>query len=374
MAEGVRQVWAFVLGAALSAGCTGSIVGGWTANQDDEALPDAAEAPPTTARDMFDHDVLPLISATCVGCHAGSDPAVAWMKPAPDEYTSVMAWPKLVEVATPATSNLLVKGQHQGPAWSPEQATTILSWIGAERDEHPPEMVVETNAVDVVEGANTLTLDAIGSTGTVVSFTAQKLTNGLYLSNIKVTGGPTGVHFKHPLFVTWQDTTPSPDPADSFDTVELDLAAAQVVAVGGGLLMLANVPATAKLSISFRQIGPAVGTGTTAPAGCKVVTSFTQNARTPLSTSCVGCHGGTNGGATNAVDMTKVNDTSTTGQAMACGQILGRVNLTTPAQSGILLAPDPASGVAHPFKFSATDITTFKNSVTTWISAEKAAP
>ena len=72
--------------------------------------------------------------------------------------------------------------------------------------------------------------------------------------------------------------------------------------------------------------------------------------------------------------MTKINDASTTGQTFACGQILSRVNLTTPDQSGILLAPDPNSGVGHPLKLSATTFTTFKNSLTTWIQAEKAAP
>jgi hypothetical protein len=126
--------------------------------------------------------------------------------------------------------------------------------------------------------------------------------------------------------------------------------------------------------VSFKQIGASIGTGTTTLTGCKVVTSFTQNARTPLSQTCVTCHGGANSGATSAVDMTKINDTSTTGQTAACGQILSRVNLTTPDQSGILLAADPASGVTHPFKFSTTAYPAFKTSLTTWIQAEKAAP
>jgi hypothetical protein len=269
---------------------------------------------------------------------------------------------------------LLVKGMHQGPAWSVEQASKILEWIEMERDEHPVEMVVETGAVDVVEGPNTLTLDAIGSAGTTLTFTAQKLANGLYLSNIAITAGPMGVHIKHPLFVTWQGTTPSPDPVDSFDTVELDLATTVRGTIGGGLLMLTNVQPTAQLSVSFKRIGPAVGSGNTTLAGCKVVNSFTTNARGPLSTNCVSCHGGTNGGATAAVDMTKMNDTSATGQAAACGQILSRVNLTTPTMSGILLAPDPASGVGHPFKFSAANYPAFRTSLTTWIDAEKAAP
>ena len=358
--------------AVVSAGCN-ALVDGWTDEPDVEA--DAGELPANTARAKFDRDVLPLVTGTCSGCHAGNDPAIAWMKPAPDEYTAMKAWPNLVAIANPATSNLLTKGQHQGPAWTIEQATKILGWIEAERDEAPvEEPVIETGAVEVLVGANTLPLDTIGSAGTVLTFNAQKLTYGLYLTNISVTGGPMGVHIKHPLFVTWQGTTPSPDPIDSFDTVEIDLGAAKAGAIGGGLLMLTNVPMDAKLSVSFKQIGPSVGSGSTPTGGCKVVPTFTQNARTPLSANCVTCHGGANSGATNAVDMRQVNDTSTVGQTTACGQILSRVNLTTPAMSGILLAPDPASGVQHPFKFSATAYPAFRTSMTTWIDAEKAAP
>lgn len=364
-----------MLGLATAAGGCSGLVDGWsTPEAEPEIEADAAVAPATTARARFDQDVLPLVTTACAGCHANGDAAIAWMKANPDEYTTMTMWPRLVELGAPATSNLLVKGMHQGPAWSVEQASTILTWIEMERDEHPVEQVVETGAVDVTAGMNTLMLDSVGAEGTTLSFSAQKLTNGLYLSNITVTAGPLGVHLKHPLFVTWQGTTPRPDPVDSFDTIEMDIAAGMSARIGGGLLMLTNVTPTAKLSVSFKSIGKATGSGTTTLAGCKVVTSFTNNARTPLSTSCVSCHGGTNGGATAAVDMTKMNDTSATGQAAACGQILSRVNLTTPAQSGILLAPDPASGVQHPFKFSATAYPAFRTSLTTWIDAEKAAP
>lgn len=363
-----------VLIIVMATGCSG-LVEGWSVPEaTDEETDVDADVPATTARALFDRDVLPLLSSACAGCHANGDPAIAWMKPMPDEYATVKAWPRLVSLEAPAASLLLTKGMHQGPAWSPEQAAPILAWLEKERDENPVEQVIETNAVDVVDGPNTLMLDAIGPAGTTLTFTAQKLTYGLYLSNITLTGGATGVNIKHPLFVTWQDTTPSPDPVDSFDTVELDLAKDASSRIGGGLLMLSNVPANAKLSISFKHIGPAVGSGTTTLPGCKVVSSFTQNARTQLSTNCVSCHGGANAGATAAVDMTKINDTSAAGQATACGQILGRVNLTTPDQSGIFLAPDPASGVGHPFKLTAANFTTFKTAINNWITAEKAAP
>jgi len=361
-----------LLSTAALGGCTG-LVEGWGAPEEvavDE--PDAGVETVATARAAFDRDVLPLVTTMCSGCHANGDMAIAWMKQTPDEYTTMKGWPHLLELGAPATSMLLVKGMHQGPAWSAEQSAQILSWIDMERDEQQPvEMVVEIPAADIVDGMNTFPLDTVGSVGSKVTTSIQKLTAGVYMSQIKITAGPEGIHFKHPLFVTWNGATPTPDPADSFDTVELDLAAGMTATIGGGLLMLPSVPTGAKMSISFKSIGKAIGSGTTTLAGCKNVPSFTTNARTPLSGNCVSCHGGTNGGATAAVDMTKVNDTSTGGQTAACGQILSRVNLTTPDQSGILLAPDPASGVGHPFKFSAANFTTFKTSLTTWITAEK---
>jgi hypothetical protein len=339
---------------------------------DVDAMPDTVDAPNwSPARASFEQNVNPLITATCNVCHGGSDAAVAWMKPDPDIYTTVMSWPHLVDVSAPGTSMILTKGAHEGPVWSVDQAATILTWLQLEHDERPVDPTIETHAIDVVQGANTLALDAIGSTGSSITFTAQKLTYGLYMSHVSIVAGPAGIHINHPLFVTWVMTTPSPDPADSFDTVELDLAAGGTTTIGGGLLMLENVPMNAQLSVSFKSIGPSVGSGTTTLPGCKAVSTFTTNAQPLLSANCVSCHGGANSTATNAVDMTKVNDLTTAGQTTACGQILSRVNLVTPAQSGILLAPDPNSGVSHLFKFSTTALPNYQTKMNTWITAEK---
>jgi hypothetical protein len=218
-------------------------------------------------------------------------------------------------------------------------------------------------------------LDDAGAAGSTVTFTAKRLTTGLYLTNIAVKAGTGGIHITHPLFVTWMDTTASPDPVDSFDTIDMDLAQGMSAPIGSGLLLLENVPAGAELSVSFKKIGPSTGAGTGTLTGCKVVASFTTNAKPQLSTNCVSCHGGSNASASNALDMTMVNDTSTTGQTTACGQVLGRVNLTTPALSDVLVQPDPASGSAHPFHFATTAAyTTFNTALSTWITAEKAAP
>lgn len=365
--------WASILVLASSA-CTGLITGGSSGGGgddtgDDEASGSAAVA----AREKFDKHVLPLLDSNCKGCHVGDD-GQGWMKATPDAYTTIMGWPNLVSIISPESSRLLTKGMHQGPAWTPEQAATVLSWLSLERDAHQGPDSAKTEAMAVAEGQNMMPLDNAGAAGSMLTFTAQRLTLGLYLSNITVTAGTGGVHLTHPLFVTWKGSTPSPDPVDSFDTVDMDLEQGTSGSVGGGLLLLQDIPADAKLSVTFKKIGKATGAGGGGLAGCKAVASFTTNARGQLSTSCVSCHGGANPGATNAVDMTKVNDTSAAGQMAACGQALGRMNLANTDMSGMFIAADPASGTNHPFKFQAGAFTTYKNALSTWIAAEKAAP
>ena len=376
-----RPLIALLFSAATAAtvGCEGSLVS--TLGGDDH--PDAANSGSPdagaggAAKAMFVSTVQPILTTNCSGCHAGND-GNGWLRPNPDAYTSVMAFSKLVDTGSPTSSTMLTRGQHEGPMLQPADAAAILTWIQAEAAERHTSGgdTIKTDAVEVTAGDNTVPLDNVGAKGATLTFTAQKLTQGLYLSRIAIHAGTGGVHVTHPLFVTWaDDKTPTPDPVDSFDRVDLDVAQDQAGAVGGGLLMLPSVGTTAKLSVTFKKVGPAVGTGgpTQTLPGCKAVASFTQNAKPPLAQSCVGCHGGGNGGATSATDMTKVNDTSAAGQAAACGQILGRVDLANPAASGILVAADPNSGASHPFKFSANQFTTFKTSLTAWITAEKAA-
>jgi hypothetical protein len=72
-----------------------------------------------------------------------------------------------------------------------------------------------------------------------------------------------------------------------------------------------------------------------------------------------------------ATDMQQINDLTADGQAAVCAQVKTRVNILDPVNSGLFLAPDPASGTAHPFKFpTAGDFTNFRNQVLLWINEE----
>jgi hypothetical protein len=60
----------------------------------------------------------------------------------------------------------------------------------------------------------------------------------------------------------------------------------------------------------------------------------------------------------------------TTPDAALCQVALTEINTTTPAQSQLLLQPDPAqAGNGHPVKVN--PFTNFQTTVTAWINAEK---
>jgi hypothetical protein len=71
--------------------------------------------------------------------------------------------------------------------------------------------------------------------------------------------------------------------------------------------------------------------------------------------------------------MTGVNAADDATILLACNQVKTRINLTTPAQSGVFLAPAPGN-TNHPIQLPAATHTTFMNTLTIWINAEKTAP
>jgi hypothetical protein len=115
--------------------------------------------------------------------------------------------------------------------------------------------------------------------------------------------------------------------------------------------------------------------------GCKDLASFRANAQQQFSRAvggqaCAGCH--LAGNARSALDLTGINAADDATVLTVCNQIKTRVNLITPDQSGVFLAPDPAN-TNHPFQFTPAQLATFKNGptgtgVVGWINAEKVAP
>jgi hypothetical protein len=114
--------------------------------------------------------------------------------------------------------------------------------------------------------------------------------------------------------------------------------------------------------------------------GCKVLASFKANVVPALrlpddgnTVNCSSCH--VSGSGKGAMDIAGFDATDDATVLKACNEVRTRVDLTKPDESGIYLAPDPASGTNHPKKFAAGQFTSnFKTPVDRWVQAEKTAP
>ncbi len=343
-----------------------------------DVTPDAAPVELTPEEEVqlqFETDVAPLLTSFCSACH-GTDTTVPFMDAGSGNmYTSVMEWPNLVSLQVPSASSLITKGAHSGPAWQAEQATIVRAWIDAEAELAPDQgEVLETTPFVPVSGENTIPLDEVGLTGATITFRLEQLSSGMYMSRLALNAAAEGVHIVHPTFIPWEGDTPRPDPVDRFSNVDIYAGAEESAMVGGGTLILVDVASNSPISVRF-AVAEFAEQGNTVLEGCKAVDSFTANAQGPLSNSCVNCHGGNNGSATAATDMTLINSLTPEDQAAACGQILSRVNLDDPNNSSIFLAAEPGSALGHPFKFNNNNANfeAYRAALTTWIQAEIAA-
>ncbi len=165
-----------------------------------------------------------------------------------------------------------------------------------------------------------------------------------------------------------------PDPTDSFSNVEQTVEIGESQPLGPGLLVLTNWQNGAKLSVAFEVIevlSAQGGTGGLGPGdgGCAALDSFNASAQDLLQQSCFGCHGGNNGQATAAVDMSELQ----ANPAIACAQVKNRVSPADPPASQLFITTDPGGNAAHPFKFGgdANAFNAFRQSTSIWISAEQ---
>jgi len=368
----VRLRISAAMGLALAASaCVGDITGS-----------DGDDAATVAAKAKFSADVQPILDGFCGACHSGGMPNIEFMMPNPDSRTQMLGWNGLVDLTAPTSSTLLTKGAHTGPAFTPDQSAIMLDWIELEvvAAGGEPAETVETERLTPTPGVNTLDLGAIGLTGTTLSFLYEPLATGMYLSDIQVTGGTGGAHLVNPLFVIWNaEGVAEPDPINRFGNIDLTVLEGTSSQIGGGTAVFVEVLPGSDISVHFRVAEFADGSdpgdggdGGIIGGGCNNVPAFTANAQAALAAACNTCHG--TGGMADAIaatDMTLINDLTADGQAAVCAQVKTRVNPLDPVNSGLFLAPDPASGTAHPFKFPAAgDFTTFRSQVLLWIDEE----
>lgn len=324
---------------------------------------------------------------------------------------AIIAWtPQVVNTDAPESSRVLVKGAHEGPSLDATQTSAILGWIQAEHDaaasngtapvdlatpKFSPLLCTGGVAGDVAGcttgdpthccPVNIITLDGLALPGAEIDFVAQPLGSDLYVSDLYLKAAADGAYLEHPLFVSWPTTgDPIPDTIDRFFAVKLNLAQTTSPAIcpgpscdhiGAGAAAFVGFPPTNQLSISFKVLEAyhPDSTPPPPPTGCGTMgfASFLTNVKPDLSTCQSMCHGGTNAGAKNALDMSGLASTT---DNTTCLQVRSHVNFQTVASSGVLLAPQPGStDTAHPYKLSTTStptIAAFQSSLNTWITVE----
>jgi len=373
-------------------GCSGLIDGG----------DDNISAEEKVARQLFISKAKPVFDTTCVQCHSGSDPSVAFLQGAnPMEVRAGLIGSDYINLEAPQSSRILTKGAHSGPALLASQASDLLEWLAAERDaagvaggvdtglETPP--FTPLKCTGGVPGDATCPITYVDLTplvegwgGAQIKFVAQALSQDLYVTNLALVGGPEGVYLEHPLFVSRPpNADPIPDTLDRFFNVKMNLkAGAMPEPISGGTAAFINFDPNNPISIHFKVVDRyredmGGGGGMMTASGCKALAQFKTNAKPALQTNCGGCHANAgNANARGAMDLVGIAATDDATLQNVCNQARTRINFQDTNASGFYIAPNPSQATNHPFKFAGVqaNFDTFKAAVDIWVQAEKTAP
>lgn len=377
----------------LAAGCTGLVGGG---SGDDTDLTPAQRV----ANTAWLAQALPHLAAECLGCHGNipMDDAPAFLA-APNDLAIrdvlVAFAPEVVNLDAPQASRLMTKGLHDGPAWSASEAADVLAWIAAERDARdvttPPittqpytvMICADPGSGDTSCQLNSVDLMPAGVDGASITFFAQELAGPImYLTDLELVA-PSGAFVQHPVFASQPANAAPIVSGDPLYDVTLDVEAGSAPIVGA--LALVGFAATDPIVITFHAVGPYDPSmaPTMPPSACKALASFATNAQPALQTYCASCHaGGGNPTAMANMDLTGIDqdvNANPTAVMTACAQTMSNVqpHLSDPANSGLLVTPNPAKATTHPFDFGGVQNayqTEFADPVSTWIMDEAIAP
>lgn len=217
--------------------------------------------------------------------------------------------------------------------------------------------------------AGSIDLTKAGIPGGKITFNTSALATSLRFSNVVVVApSTTGIHIVAPSFVMVPTT--GPEVVDTtFSTVDISVPAGGTATIGA-LFYFFNWTNGSKARIQFQKIEKATVAGSDGgtASGCKDVPTFQNSAAPTLTGQCVSCHGGGNGNATAAFDLSKL--TGTPDYAAACTQARFKINLANKPQSNLLLAPLNGSGLNHPVKPFANTGAGGYTSLLTWVNKE----
>jgi hypothetical protein len=371
------------------AGCLGDGGNGLQPGDPGYGAHDMTPAPDVKA--LFKANIEPLLvgppnTGSCGACHAtpgGIGPGFMMAKP--DVLTNLLSYPGLIG-DTPETSRIYVKGQHEGPALTPEEKTAIHDWIVLWNMFKPAPTGVAKPAIRPFVpnlGANTIDLSTLDSmlAGQSITFNTKWIGAAiLELSSIKINAAAMmGVHIKHPVWVIWDAKgNPTPDPIDSFATLDQTVFQSEAKLMGPGVLVLPYAQGQ-QLNVVFELIeskSGAADAGSSGPGagGCKNVPGFSMvknefTGAAPI--NCSNCHANAGSNASIAFPMIGINNAAN--DAMVCASVRGEVDPVTPANSMIYKKLDPNSGLQHAGGKlnNPTDLTAFQTALNAWITTEK---
>lgn len=370
----------------LMAGRRVGVGGGDDVDTDGDGIVDSVDDEPTipsdggasasspeakAAKALFDK-LYTSLDQSCGSCHATGTGGSPKFLEKPDAYKSIRDYKGIV-VKEYASSRLLTVGSQTGHSGGPgvEGALRkdVTAWLVAESKAIVEEVLPVTTAITLAAGAGSIDLSSVvaggGAPGAKLDFSAAISGTIVNLSTIRVTApAGTGLQVTHPLFIVEEGGRDVEDSVDSFSNVDQAVAAGASAALGPGTLVLTNVPAGAKLKVSFKALKKSAGAGGGdggLAGGCKSVATFTSSAR-PVLQQCLNCHG-TNGANRGSMDLSGLQANN---DATACAQALNKVNLANKAGSVLLSRPKAGSG--HPFQVQ--NAQTYDTGINGWINNE----
>jgi hypothetical protein len=398
----VRLTLGTLLLAMLASGCVG-IIGddpddGLTTNQ-------------RKARELFTTKALPVLTASCAGCHStllnadflkGSNPL--------EIYAGLKSFqPAQLNFIDAAKSRIVTKAEHSGPAFSvtakmgetDSDYEIMLEWLRAEQRAAGdgsggdggggggPVYILSSKIRPMVCTGdraqcpvNEISLQGIRPDQTgidaKITFLYEVLptSNAPYLANMQLVGGPEGAYIESPLFLGYVagNDKPSVD-GDTFYDLKVNTAANMPKVIGSGFAGLTGIVALDdamqpnEIAMSFQIIDKYKPENTTTdPSVCKATAMFVTGVKPILVASCANCHGvaAGNAGAKGNMLFSPGDDMASCQQAKANAADLNNIPATA-----IFVAPKPGAS-NHPFKLA--DSAAWETAVTTWLTAEKNSP
>jgi len=335
----------------------------------------------------FKATVYPIVTAHCAACHTSiNQPFFAGPSEQSDHDALVNAGK--VNLDNPAASRLVQRlGQDMHNCWSncasnaSDMQAAIAQWkslLQAAAAPAPPSAVtapapvVRVNSVELPVPANvpgpgeaaanfmTLTWTLASAADTIVpditgatfSLDIQKFDNFSYrVRNPRILSPTTAVYVSD-VRISVNGAIRSNDTTYSLvDQIVAMSAGGTILSPASMVMLMDKGPGVDKLALSFVKINAS------ASGGCKNLAGFQSAVKPVMQISCVRCHN-----AGNSFDMVTGTD------ANICARTLGRVNLTFPSNSNLIVLP--LTGTGHGGGGNLINQTT-ANSWVTWINSER---